>query len=459
MPGFFDKALKGKKRPSRIPEPTDKARDDLSRLREETPGLEKVDLMIGHVYKENYALGRAEKENANVREMRKKQPETLIGSVDATRFAMKWHRPKWYRKYLDASLMMSNCYELLDAPTKKWFDELKPVIEGFVELRSLSKRRFRRKYKNKIWKLVKTHGKDSIYGPKGIFNLCLAWRRILNTSPVLKKAMKKDFKVADLNVEKIKLRVGKGKGRKGGKKDRYAVMTVRKKGAKASKQPQEPETAQKQLKKLAPGDYPAFMSQGFVDMFKFKDEAELDRFIAYIESSAEFVDKLKDFKDPKYFEKADESEIDELFRTDKTLGIQKLVSDLASFKLNFFDFFNSNHPRAILYQELYFWANAKLLDFFEKDVNLLDDPDVIESIERFIKDNEAFIDEESGMFKFANVNEVDNMDECKETTSDEKKLIAFELIVACRKMEIREPEKADYWRAKMSKFEKIMGSL
>lgn len=177
---------------------------------------------------ENFELGQGEKRSKNIEAIQKLKPEILVGSVDSTRFAMEWHEPKWYKPFVEAAVEVENLQDLFDEPTKNWMKELEPALKVFRDLDSLNAANYNRDVKKEIWKVVKAHGGKIIYGEKGLFNFLLSYRRIKTLHPDLGKVDQKDFDIGDLSITKIKLVLGSGKGKEGGKKDRFAYTASRK---------------------------------------------------------------------------------------------------------------------------------------------------------------------------------------------------------------------------------------
>lgn len=181
---------------------------------------------ISDIHKEYYDLGESKTSGAKVDVMRKQNPSILVGSVDATRFAMEWHQPKWYREYTQAASEVTKCFPLLDGPTQKWFKDLEKGLKVFENLQALDDGNFRKQCKSKILGLVKSNGKDFVYGGKGIFNFLLAFNRVKNICPKLSRASEPDFNPVSLEIQNIKLVAGVNVGKKKGQKERYAYMIV-----------------------------------------------------------------------------------------------------------------------------------------------------------------------------------------------------------------------------------------
>ncbi len=147
----------------------------------------------------SYKLGSFE--NPDVEELNKiKKGVNIIAGVDATKFDEEKQRsPDFYNKWESAAQGLKNCYKLLDASTKNWFDSLEEVINDFIDLgkfdeydSSYSTEENQGKLADWV-KIVEKYGKDKIYGKKGLLNLGLAWLRACDIHNPLKKANTSEF--------------------------------------------------------------------------------------------------------------------------------------------------------------------------------------------------------------------------------------------------------------------------
>ncbi|MBD3360500.1 hypothetical protein GF366_01730 [Candidatus Peregrinibacteria bacterium] len=177
----------------------------------------------------------------------------IFSSSGSTEFEMVWHEPDWYRSYIDAANQIKNCYELLDPKTQRWVRKVRPALEGLIRLGKLDETEYQKRYRKIIWKMVQKYGAHKIYGRKGVFNLLLTFRRATEVYPALKKTADKNFDPESLNIQKIKLILGKGRGKKEGAEDRYAYVVIkrkRRKGEEIAKAPETPEISERQKRIL-----------------------------------------------------------------------------------------------------------------------------------------------------------------------------------------------------------------
>jgi len=331
----------------------------ISKLQEKIS--EKASFFITH-----YELGQAEKTDANVQKMRKLKPAVLLGSVDSTRFAQKWHEAKWYKPYIDAATQLSKYEKLLDPATKKWFQEVKPALDVFLKLGTYtgSDRVLKRKYHKDIWKLVKKNGSDSVYGKKGILNFLLAFRRITNIHSNLD----------DLSVEQIKLTLGEGVGKKKGANARFAYMIVKKEQKVQPKAKIQPKVAPKS--KVKPVSKPSekvekFGGEEFCKKYEIRKPAEfkkdLDKFKEWITD-----EKMKYLQDRDFWaKKPDETpaQADARFMrlfASKRAGIRKLYIDLSGLDIYEKWFVEANDDASRKYKFLYFWVVKRMAEYTQK---------------------------------------------------------------------------------------------
>jgi hypothetical protein len=312
----------------------------------------------------HYELGEAEKTDANVQKMKKLKPAVLIGSVDSTRFARKWHEAKWYKPYIDAAAQLSKCEKLLDPATKKWFQELKPALDVFLKLGTYtgSDRILKRKYRKDIWKLVKKNGSDIVYGKKGVLNFLLAFRRITNVHSKLKEVTKKDFKLDDLSVEQIKLTLGEGVGKKKGASDRFAYMIVKKEQKAQPKVKPASEPSEKALQ---------FGGEEFCKKYEIRKPAEfkkdLDQFKEWVTD-----EKMKYLQDRDFWKKKPgetDAQTDARFMrlfADKKIGIRKLYVDLSGLDVYEKWFAEANDDASRKYKLLYLWVVKRMAEYAQK---------------------------------------------------------------------------------------------
>lgn len=343
----------------------------------------------GYVHKEYYKMSEAVTNNENVRKMRKQNPAVLVGSVDATRFQQVWYRAKWYKPYIKAAQQITKLYKKLDPATKKWFDEVKPALDTFAKLAAHtgSESVLKRKYHADIWKLVQKHGSDMVYGKRGVLNFLLGYRRITNIHPKLRNSTKADFKIDDLPIEYIKIRLGEGKGVKKGQKERYAYLLVKKPNTapapvpapkpkpKPKPEPTPPPTpapAPRPTPQPQPQPRPRVTEFDTPKFYKKYKIAKPDEFRKYVEKFKDAVsDKtLKELSKPTFWDKLPgETDRQTDARFIRLFGYrdreyQKLFVDLAEMIDEFPEWFSkADDPRSRKFQDLFFWLVKRLAEF------------------------------------------------------------------------------------------------
>lgn len=416
-PAASEKLSKNRQQRSIAPESMDYAREllglklDVKGKTERSKLKEELDSQIDRNF-EKFDLGQAEKKSKEIEVIQKLKPEILIGSVDSTRFAMEWHEPKWYKPFVEAAVEVENLQDLFDEPTKKWMKELEPALNVFRDLAGLDSKNYNKNVKKEIWKLVKTHGGEIIYGEKGLFNFLLAYRRIKTLHPNLGDADKEDFDVESLSNMKIKLTVGNGKGRKGGEKDRFALAASRKNKPESpvksekrdefkKKEPdigrkEEPKKKEPEKKSDDPNNmtnFPPVGSNDFFKIYKIEDPKDKETFNESVLKFEQFLKNkergLEFLKNEKIFDKkADEDDNQHLIRLGKIFGNEDtselfpLYNEIGPFQLKFEEFcLDKKNPDSVKYQELFFWVTKRMIDYvnyLEKN-NHLSAPDAIEA--------------------------------------------------------------------------------
>jgi hypothetical protein len=313
-----------------------------------------------------YDVGQYETDSKEVRAMRDEKPDILVGSVDSTRFVEKWREPEWYRPYTDSAVVVSKCHSLLDDSTKKWFLKLKPVLDVFVGLRSLSDRDYKRRYKNEIFKIVKAKGSNSVYGTDGALNFLLAFNRIMDIYPDLKKALNKDFKVDELSVSEIKLSVGGGKGKEGGKSDRKAYMLVKKEEPTVSVPDRQP-VPEPQV------EIPEFGTPEFHKKYEITDAEEFKKALRPLDIWLS-KDKLAEISDPKFWENLGVPASDQRRSNVKRLfegkggAISSLIVHFSTLSGEYTKFFaDTENPLSKKYRDLFGLVMQRLFEYYRDE--------------------------------------------------------------------------------------------
>lgn len=334
------------------------------------------------VHREFYESGNAAGGSDQLKEVQKDKPDAVIASVDSDGFPQIWREPDWYREYLVAARELSNLYEVLDSDSRAWFDDLKPVIDGFVALEGLSSRDFNRKYKNEIWKLTVANGNRKIYGPRGALNFLLAYNRAKNVYPTIADAEPGELV--------LKLVMGEGSGDKAGAKDRFASTAV--KVVKADdggavidepvRRAAEPELAAgKREAEVAVGEagseqpelpteeakQPEFMSTEFYKQFGIEDPADVESFVGYYDGFRPLLGQIEDLKSPDYWTNLDKADKDSLYGKGKADGYWFQAATLEEFRTGFESFWKSGHSEAIELRELNFWLLKRLIEYSSGD--------------------------------------------------------------------------------------------
>ena len=293
-------------------------------------GKESLESIVD-IHQENYDLSQSETDNENVRDIRKMDPVSVVGSVDASGFKQVWHKPDWYTPFIDASEDIAANFDLLDPETQSWYNDVSPALDVFRNLGTYDSRKFKRSYKNEIYSLCKSKGSKMVYGSKGVLNFLLAYRRVKNICP-------RDFK--SIGVENIKLVVGDKKGKVNGAPDRKAYMLVRK--------------------------YPRPGSNKFFKMYGIEHEEEFSSFIDQI--SDWLGNSPVDVFDSSLISKLSVEEGKASILANHGNSIALLLSIFDDFYLfeNFSDFLeDTNNPDAQELRKLYFSALMRTIEFYE----------------------------------------------------------------------------------------------
>lgn len=342
-----------------------------------------------------FELGKSDVPGELNTEVNAANPEVLVASVDATRFAMKWHKSDWYKPFVKSAVKVAKLKDLFDGPTAKWCADLSPALEIFQKLSTYDDVKFKKNVKPEIWKLVKAGGEKMIYGKDGLFNFLLAFDRLQNFYSPLQLADREDFKLADLPaVKKIKLVRGNGVGRKGGKNDRFAYAAVRK-GAKQAEpaKPKEVDPAKPLEKPKEVGvEFPAIGTPEFFVKYEI-DKAQQPDFMAKIKLFNDFLankDRGVAFLQRTDWLKKDKNETDGQY----TVRMVKLFDDasgeIATLRTAFIDtadlnekfYQNPDNPDAFKYVNLYTLATLRSIDFADK--NLAEDgPGRVAKLKRY----------------------------------------------------------------------------
>ncbi len=410
----------------------------------------------GDIRKEYYKMSEAVTDSENVKKMRKLEPITLVGSVDATRFQQVWYRARWYKPYINAAAQISKLESKLDPSTKKWFKELKPALDGFVKMAGYtgSDRVLKKKYHKDIWKLIRKHGDDMVYGPKGILNFLLAFRRVTNIYPKLKNATDANFKIAELPVQYIKLTLGSGKGVNGGKKDRHAYMLIKKEKPVVKKSPPvvNKKTAPKkktpavvQGPPIVPKKAPVFGTKEFYEYYEITDsvefEKELSEFDKWNTDPAYLKIKKPNFWDLDRAETSRRREVIYLELFEYGVGkIFELYSTLGTFKLTYPKWFKEGvGPKARKLQELNFWAAKRMAEYTRDYV-----PDRAMKKMRLLQIHESILD-------IAVLRK----------SHPKKKMILEQLFESAKYMEVNDPNptSTDKWEKLRIKYKKELDIL
>lgn len=385
LPAVSEKLDKNRKQRSIAPESLDSIREllglklDVKGAAERGKLKEELDSQVDFNI-EKFDLGQAEKKSKEIEAIQKLKPEILIGSVDSTRFAMEWHEPKWYKPFVEAAVEVENLQDLFDESTKQWMVELDPALNVFQDLAGLDSKNYNKNVKKEIWKLVKTHGGKIIYGEKGLFNFLLAYRRIKNLHPDLGKADQEDFDVEDLSVTKIKLVLGNGKGKVGGKDYRSALAASRKNKPELPIEPKkkEPDEKKDEKKNGDPNNgtnFPPVGSNDFFKIYKIDDPKDKETFNGSVQKFEQFLNNkergLEFLKNEKIFDKkADESNDQHLTRLGKIFASEDaselfpLYNEFGPFQLKFEEFcMDKKNPDNVKYQELFFWVTKRMIDY------------------------------------------------------------------------------------------------
>ncbi len=321
------------------------------------------------VFSEVFKSGETRKNSEIVKKMREKDPATIVASVDSDAYAMKWHKPDWYEKFMNAALVMTKCYQKFDAETLKWYEKLKPAVELFAKYGQLEKTDFKRQFrgfKNDVFKLVKSSGGSFIYGSEGFLNFATGFDRILTVYPAL------DGTADSLSVETLKIVKGSGKGKKDGVKDRFVYMTTRKKAASEPDVPVvepavaeapvvQPETAETEPR-------PAFNTPEFFEFYEIKESeiTEFKDFVAFLEPWLSAMPPTA-LEDPAFWANVNDTASRRLFESKRANGIDTLVAAMRQFSGKFVDFYEDPESKDNgRYKNLNFWAVKRQLEFLDK---------------------------------------------------------------------------------------------
>lgn len=304
------------------------------------------------------------------------EPETVIASVDNDGFKMQWHEPDWYRDYLNSAKTLQSVKNLLDPASKAWVETLNPVVESFAKMADLSSRDFARNYKNEIWKLVKTYGKEAIYSPKGVLNLLLSVNRITNSGVDLKNP----------NLKAIKLVLGTATDTAGKGKERFVVVMKQNSGKKPEPAP-EPQDDDADEKPPVKPPEPAVKPPEEADIYKkygIADDLREDFDGGRVEFMAWYNDaeKMKAISDPKMMEiqpgepeRAFEARVSKLF--DKENGeVKQLFDEMDAFMDGYPDYFkDSENVEVGKLKNLFMLAGTSLVRYTDKYVKASDQPE------------------------------------------------------------------------------------
>lgn len=309
-----------------------------------------------------FDIGKSDVPNELRDEVDAANPEAVVGSVDAHKFKMEWHKPDWYKPFTEATANINNLKSLFDEPTMEWYKSLSPAFEVFQNLAKMSDKDFAKNVKKNIWDLVKKKGgEEMVYGAKGFFNFVLAFQRIAGMySPLKDLAGDKNFDLTAMSVKKIKLVAGKNLGEQDGKNDRFAYAIIRK-GAVEQKGPEQktPEFNDEFFTKykIDPKNRADFMAG--VKLF--------DDFLKNPERGAKFL-TTSDWMEKK------EKETDAQFN----IRMNKLFSDggeIYNLRAGFdqarvlYDKFytDASNPSAVKYASLYNLATLKTIEYIDKN--------------------------------------------------------------------------------------------
>lgn len=350
---------------------------DFRQLNVQSPGAAKDELKSDIETKNNrkekfFGSSKYKLQQKEADEIKALEPDTVVASVDSDGFKMQWHEPDWYRDYLNSAKTLQSVKTLLDPASKAWVETLNPVVESFAKMADLSPRDFARNYKNEIWKLVKTYGKEAIYSPKGVLNLLLSVNRITNSGVDLKNP----------NLKAIKLVLGTATDAAGKGKERFVVVMKQGSGKKPEPKPKDKEDDDDKKPPVPPVKPPEeadiHKKYGIADDLREDFDGGRAKFMAWYKDA----EKMKAMSDPKMMEmrpgepeKAFEARVSKLF--DKENGeVKQLFDEMDAFMDGYPEYSNdSDNVEVVKLKNLFMLAGTSLVRYTDKYVNASDQPE------------------------------------------------------------------------------------